>query len=186
MEGDIQMKGETDKAKVRREREDFFNKYCQGKGIDIGCGKDILTAPNVQGWDKSDGDAQTMAGVGDNEYDYVYSSHCLEHVEDAKIALRNWWRILKPGGYLILLLPHRDLYEKKKELPSRYNHTHLRFFIVERDELPCTMGVIPLLNEILGNGFTIKYIKECDEGHTITNPLEHSDGEYSIEMVVKK
>jgi hypothetical protein len=32
----------------------------------------------------------------------------------------------------------------------------------------------------------IIYANECNEGHTITDPLIHSDGEYSIEVVVKK
>lgn len=176
--------GETSKAKKRREKEDFFRKYCAGKGLDIGFGGDPVT-PNVEGFDFEHGDAQFLKGIEDELYDFVYSSHTLEHVFDVETTLKNWYRVLKPGGYLILLIPHRDLYEKKKNLPSIFNPTHQRFFLIEKDEFPDTVGILPLLNRTLSN-FEIIYCKECSEGHTITDPLIHSDGEYSIEVVVRK
>jgi hypothetical protein len=46
---------ETSKSQQRREQEGFFDRYCQGKGLDIGCGKDPLAG--CRGWDKADGDA---------------------------------------------------------------------------------------------------------------------------------
>jgi ADP-heptose:LPS heptosyltransferase len=42
--------------------------------------------------------------------DAVHSSHLLEHVEDYKAALKEWWRVIKPGGHLVLYLPHKDYY----------------------------------------------------------------------------
>ncbi len=53
---------------------------------------------------------------------------------DPKVALKNWWRVLKPGGYLIIYLPHRDLYEKKKNLPSRFNTNHTHFFLIDEED----------------------------------------------------
>lgn len=178
------VKGETSKAHSRRLKEGFFEKYCFGKGLDIGFGGDLIM-PDAQGWDFEHGDAQYLQGLKDNSFDYVYSSHTLEHVYDVKVTLVNWFRVLKPGGYLILYIPHRDLYEKKKELPSRFNETHQRYFLIDKSELPDTFGIIQLLNDILKN-FTIIYAKECSEGHTITDPFIKSDGEYSIEVVIKK
>lgn len=175
---------ETTKAKPRRTREKFFEKFCQGKGLDIGYGGDPL-AENCQGWDIEHGDAQTLEGLKDPEFDFVYSSHTLEHLDNAEIALKNWWKIIRPGGYLILYLPDRNLYERKKTLPSRWNNTHKRFFLLDRDEPPDTVGVIPLIQRTL-SGYEIIQAKVCDEGYKITGPKTQSMGEYSIEVVVKK
>lgn len=176
--------GETTKARGRRVKDGFFDKYCQGKGLDIGYGGDLLT-PICRGWDWEHGDAQYPHGMEDEKFDFVYSSHTLEHTVNPDIALRNWWRVLKPGGYLILYIPHRDLYEKRKTLPSRWNSDHKHFFLMDRDEQPDTIGIIPLIQRSLAN-HEILYAKECREGHTITDPEIHSDGEYSIEVVIKK
>jgi len=77
------------------------------------------------------------------------------------------------------------LYEKKKTLPSRFNHDHRHFFLIDRDEVPDTIGMIPLIERTLKD-FEIVYAKECSEGHTITDPELHSEGEFSIEVVVRK
>jgi SAM-dependent methyltransferase len=176
--------GETSKARPRRLREGFFEKYCTGRGLDVGSGDDLL-APNCQEWDKEQGDAQYLQGVEDASFDFVYSSHTLEDMIDPSIALKHWWRVLRTGGFLILYIPHRDLYEKKKSLPSRWNPDHKHFFLLDRDEPPDTTGILPLIQRTLSN-FRIIYAKECNEGHTITDPQIHSDGEYSIEVVIKK
>ncbi len=176
--------GETSKAKSRREREGFFEKYCSGKGIDIGYGGDPVTS-DCDVWDAEHGDAQTLPGVRDASYDFVYSSHTLEHMLDPSAAVQNWWRVLKPGGFLILYIPDRDLYEKKTTLPSRWNEDHKAFFLLERDEEPDTVGMMPMIHRVLSN-FEIAYAKRCSEGHTINDPSVHSDGEYSIEAVVRK
>ncbi len=41
----------------------------------------------------------------DNELDYVVSSHNLEHYQDTIKTLREWKRVLKPGGILGVILP---------------------------------------------------------------------------------
>ena len=175
---------ETSKASNRRGRENFFEQYCVGRGLDIGFGGDLIV-PNAQGYDFEHGDAQYLDNLQNESYDFVYSSHTLEHIPDVEIALKNWFRVLKKNGYLILYLPHRDLYEKKQTLPSRFNEDHKHFFILGKDEEPDTIGVLSLLERTLTN-YEVVYAKECSEGHTITDPLLHGNGEYSIEVVIKK
>lgn len=176
--------GETSKARSRRVREGFFKKYLTGKGLDIGFGGDLVV-PNARGWDFEHGDAQYLVSLDDEQFDFVYSSHTLEHMPNPALALKNWYRVLRKGGFLILYIPHRELYEKKKTLPSRFNPAHTCFFLIDKDELPDTIGIILLIKNNL-SGFEIIYAKECSEGHTITDPLKHSDGEYSIEVVLMK
>ena len=176
--------GETTKAHSRRVKEGFFKNYCEGVGLDIGFGSDLITK-DAKGYDFEHGDAQYLKGVKDSSYDFVYASHTIEHLPDPAEGIKNWFRVVKPGGYMILYLPHRDLYEKKKTLPSRFNHDHRHFFLIVRDELPDTIGIVPLIERTL-NDFEIIYAKECSEGHTITDPDIHSDGEFSIEVVIRK
>ena len=75
--------------------------------------------------------------------------------------------------------------KKKKTLPSRWNPNHKHFFLIDKDDPPDTIGIIPLIERTLIN-HKIIYAKECNKGHTIMDPLIHSNGEYSIEVVIKK
>ena len=45
---------------------------------------------------------------GFKQVDYIFSSHCLEHLPDWVKALDIWTRALKPGGVLFLYLPHYE------------------------------------------------------------------------------
>ncbi len=176
--------GETAKSHERRQKEGFFEKYCKGEGLDIGYGADIIV-PGCSGWDLQNGDAQLLEGVEDESFDFVYSSHCLEHVCDVRVALKNWFRVVRPGGYLIVAIPHRDLYEKKLTLPSRWNADHKHMFLIGRSEAPDTLDIVEEVKQSLTK-YDIKYVKACDYGHTITDPMVHSDGEFQIEMVIQK
>ena len=100
--GRPQCDGETSKARGRRIESGFFERYCSGEGLDIGYGGDLLKAGCV-GWDWEHGDAQYLATVDDESFDFAYSSHTLEHLHDPAEALRNWFRVIRHGGYLILL-----------------------------------------------------------------------------------
>jgi SAM-dependent methyltransferase len=42
------------------------------------------------------------------QYDFVLSSHMIEHTANPLRALSEWRRVLRPGGMLILVVPHRD------------------------------------------------------------------------------
>jgi SAM-dependent methyltransferase len=53
------------------------------------------------------GDLRTVT-LEESEYDVIYSSYVLEHVDGAEGVLKNFVRWLKPGGILILRIPSRD------------------------------------------------------------------------------
>lgn len=46
--------------------------------------------------------------IADENYNFLLSSHVLEHSANALKVLYEWIRIIKPGGMLVLLLPHKD------------------------------------------------------------------------------
>lgn len=40
--------------------------------------------------------------------DFVLSSHVIEHIWDVLGALKEWWRVIKVGGYLFNVVPHKE------------------------------------------------------------------------------
>jgi len=54
------------------------------------------------------GEGADLRMIADCAYDFVLSSHMLEHSANPLGALAEWRRVLKPGGALILVVPHRD------------------------------------------------------------------------------
>ena len=52
---------------------------------------------------------------GDGEFDVIFCNHILEHVDDDRKAMREMKRVLKPGGWAVILSPinpeRRETYE---------------------------------------------------------------------------
>jgi SAM-dependent methyltransferase len=106
---------------------EFRSRYFFGRVIDIGCGADIVM-PQAIPFDVAQGDAQRMLDYFQPEsFDCVHSSHCLEHMRDVKSALQQWWALVKPSGYLVVVVPDEDLYEQGA-WPSLFNADHKATF----------------------------------------------------------
>ena len=80
-------------------------KFCQGNGIDVGASIWPL-GDSIPIDVKTGGDALNLP---EGQYDYVFSSHCLEHLEDPVKAILHWKTRIKKGGVLFLYLPHPDM-----------------------------------------------------------------------------
>jgi SAM-dependent methyltransferase len=181
----------------------YATRYFVGEGIDIGCGPDPLGQyyeffPLMRGcraWDIADGDAQTMASVADDTYDFVHSSHCLEHMRDMQEALSNWVRILKPGGHLVCLAPDEDLYEQGV-FPSTFNADHKHTLtIYKRDSWSLASVSVFTLIENLRHDVTVKKIELLDATYRYDFKRIHPAradqtqtviGECAIEFILRK
>lgn len=121
---------ETKKAHHSRLRNGDYE-YLRGKILDIGCGDDKLECGDseVIGWDKQDGDAQYLESIPDETYDCVYSSHCLEHMVDVPVAIKNWARVTKKSGYVYIVVPDWTAYEHRC-WPSIGNDDHKASFSI--------------------------------------------------------
>ena len=115
-------------AKTNRLRsEEFKCRYFSGRVIDIGCGPDLVV-PHAVPFDLAQGDAQRILDYfAPQSFDCVHSSHCLEHMRDVAAALAQWWALVKPGGFLVLVVPHEELYEQGA-WPSIFNADHKATF----------------------------------------------------------
>jgi SAM-dependent methyltransferase len=117
----------------------YATRYLVGDGIDVGSGNDFIglyaelfpLMRSCRAWDAGDGDAQLLAPLPDRSFDFVLSSHCLEHMRDVHVALKNWLRVLKPQGHLICTVPDEDLYEQGV-FPSTFNPDHKHTFTIHK------------------------------------------------------
>lgn len=136
------MGAETSKSIPRRLRDPgFMQKYFVGVGLDVGAGGDPLSRYrplfprldkvatfDVPGADADfTGDGTTLAPLADFTFDFVHSSHCLEHIADPVTALTNWLRVTKPGGHVIVIIPEWTMYEHRT-WPSQFNMDHKHAF----------------------------------------------------------
>lgn len=91
----------------------FAMHVCKGEGLDIGCGKrewsfpgSLPIDPKVPLQDNNGNlikwDAMNLPEV---KWDYIFSSHCLEHLPHWVDALDYWISKIKSGGTLFLYLP---------------------------------------------------------------------------------
>ena len=83
-------------------------KYCWGVGIDIGAGYWPYPGAIPVDLFRGPGYGKVVQDFNDNSLDYVFSSHCLEHIENWKPVLKSWIIKIKVGGILLLYLPHPD------------------------------------------------------------------------------
>lgn len=82
--------------------------WCEGNGIDVGAGLWPLPGALPIDLERGPGAARTIDDIPDGSLDFVFSSHCLEHIVDWRAALRAWVGKLRPGGIVFLYLPHPD------------------------------------------------------------------------------
>lgn len=116
----------------------------------------------------------------DHTFATVHSSHVLEHIKDWKTAIKEWFRVLRIEGYLIIKVPHQYLYEKKSDLPSHFNKEHVRFYTPGDLLAEIEMSLEP-------NHYRLIYCRDNDTDFDYNiPPKRHSTGMYEIECVIKR
>lgn len=106
--------------------------------------------------------------------DFVISSHVIEHFYNPIKAIREWLRVVKTGGYVFMIVPHKDrTFDKDRELTTirefeeRFNnepevdlHQHWSVWNTQSFLEMCNhfgFNVIEYqdVDDKVGNGFTI-------------------------------
>jgi len=83
----------------------FAKHFCTGKGYDIGFCKEEWKFPGAIGIDECLNNGYNASSLPETNVDYIFSSHCLEHVDDWVTTLEYWISCIKSGGVLFLYLP---------------------------------------------------------------------------------
>ena len=177
---------ETLRSHARRVAEGFYDRYLGGDHVlDIGfrggrpdavpvTDKAIGVELDYPGYDG------TRLPFADGSQDAIFVSHCLEHISNYQAVLADWFRVLKIGGYLVIAVPHQQLYERKSMPPSRFNGDHKRFYTPSSLLLEIDQS-LPLA------AWRLRSLRDVDDGFSYTVGIEdHAKGCYEIELVIEK
>jgi len=83
----------------------FAKYFCKGNGYDIGCNREEWKLPGARAIDITIDDEYNAFNLPDEKVDYIFSSHCVEHLVDWVGALNIWTDHIKQNGTLIVYLP---------------------------------------------------------------------------------
>lgn len=84
----------------------FAKHVCKGSGYDVGCMKKEWSYPGAKPIDISFDDPWDANNLPSNKkVDYIFSSHCLEHVPHWVDTLDYWYDFIESSGTLFLYLP---------------------------------------------------------------------------------
>jgi SAM-dependent methyltransferase len=67
-------------------------------------------------------EATVLEGIETGRYEFLLSSNCLEHVANPLKALREWLRVVEPGGALLLVLPNQRANFDHRRPVTRFEH----------------------------------------------------------------
>ena len=129
--------------KNRYVRSMLVQKYCSGHGAEIGAGVSPFLVPlgsrttyidavPASYWRKLPmwadekvldaeiiDEAATLEKIGDATFDYLVAAHVLEHIDDPIRALKNWTRVVRPGGHIVIAVPDKRFCgEEARELTT--------------------------------------------------------------------
>ena len=119
-----------------------------GRALDVGCGRSLFADMHVpydfqvvagdlnfdsvrprahevphQQWAVFDAAAVPFR---DAQFDALFAGEIIEHVTDVRQTLREWWRVLRPGGVAIITTPNRErLVAVADGLEVPYSRDHL-------------------------------------------------------------
>jgi SAM-dependent methyltransferase len=192
------MGSECLKSIPRRLREPAFSlRYFVGLGLDIGAGEDGLSrysylfpkCKGVRDWDVPDGDGQTLEGLAPNSFDFVHSSHSLEHMKDPLQSLVRWVEVTKPNGHVVVTIPDEDLYEQGV-WPSTWNPDHKNSFTIGKYKSWCPRSVNVIeLCQLLRNHAELVRLVRLEETFSQYGPRRDQTAgiaECAIEFVLRK
>ncbi|MGZ3945708.1 MAG: methyltransferase domain-containing protein [Mucilaginibacter sp.] len=88
-------------------------------------------------------DASDLESIESEKYDFVLSSHSLEHIANPIKAINEWLRVLKKGGVLLLIVPDKNYTFDHKRPYTKFEH------LIDDHERGTTEYDLTHLDEIL-------------------------------------
>ena len=111
-------------------RDDLWKEVFRGRGIDVSDvnhGLDPAAWPEIANCEQftihSGPLDQLLSARAKESYDFLYSCHYFEYLRSPASVLRQCWSLVKPRGYMAIVVSDEDLYEQGK-WPSRFNAAH--------------------------------------------------------------
>lgn len=66
-------------------------------------------------------DAVNISNVNKDSYDFCFASHSLEHIANPLKAIKEWLRIIKNDGYIIIIVPEKNMCFDHKRNYSKFS-----------------------------------------------------------------
>jgi SAM-dependent methyltransferase len=128
--------------------------HAHGRVLDVGCGHMPFRAAALQRAERYEGfdiearvpgvthigDAQAMTGVADATYDTAFCFEVLEHLPHPERAVREIARVLRPGGTLLLSVPHLSRLHEEPHDYFRFTAHGLRVLLQEAGLEPLSIA----------------------------------------------
>jgi SAM-dependent methyltransferase len=71
-------------------------------------GRNFQYYPGKEPGEQYISEATNLGFIANEKYDFVLSSHMIEHSANPIKALMEWRRVTRPDGLLVLIVPHKD------------------------------------------------------------------------------
>ena len=158
----------NESAKIKWELVEYTN----GVGLDLGCGMSkafphFIGVDNGHHWGTAGADVavktcEDLSIFAGQSMDFVFSSHLLEHIkyESVPDTLKEWFRLVKPKGHLILYLPDEDEYPKVGEPGANPDHKWNVNYdkVVEAAKTVCSWDLVRFEKRNQGNEYSLFFV----------------------------
>nr|WP_242689179.1 class I SAM-dependent methyltransferase [Pedobacter sp. SYSU D00535] len=118
----------------------------------------------------------TALPVEDEKYDFVLSSHCIEHIANPLNALEEWKRILKPGGFVVLVFPDKNFTFDHRRAYTSFEHLLTDYNLGTSEHDLSHLSEILKLHDLRLDpdaGLDFNSFKERSEKNTVNRALHH-------------
>jgi len=130
-----------------------------------------------------------LSKIADRSYDFVLSSHNLEHIANPLKALKEWERVIKPGGFILMILPDKRFTFDHKRPDTIFSHVLSDFENgVQEDDLSHLEEILNLhdlkMDPGAGRDFEI-FKKRCEDNLAVRGMHHHIFSFTLLEQLLK-
>jgi len=118
--------------------------------LNVGSGeRQPLAMPNVVNLDVTRGPLVHVVGDGhalpfrEGAFDGVVCRAVLEHLRGPRRACAEMFRVLRPGGIILVTVPFLDPYHGHPDDDQRFTASELRVLLQDFEEIECAIGRLP-------------------------------------------
>jgi ubiquinone/menaquinone biosynthesis C-methylase UbiE len=72
-------------------------------------------------------DGERLGTVPDNSYDFLIAAHVIEHTRNPIAAVAHWLRVIKPGGFVYLIVPDKRVTFDRRRVRTTLEHLILDY-----------------------------------------------------------
>ncbi len=113
-------------------------------------------------------------------YGTVFAGYRLQDMANYRAAIQSWFSPVRPGGHLVITVPHAFLYERQNGLPSRWSPRQRRLYTPR--------SLIEEVEEALApNSYRVRLLGDDDTGYDYAiEPPQYPQGRHDVVLALQK